>query len=391
MTKRKLIIVTSRFPWPIDKGDKLRAYKLAYYLSSYFDVTILAISESKKSISLPENMPFKIVSFYHSFIYKMIQLGAAFFSSTPFQVAYFYNPKIKKQIHHYLHQYKPDFTIMHLARTASYAPNYQENVLIDLMDAFSVGMQRRADLESNPIKKWFLLTEAKRMQAFENIIVSKFQKISIISHNERKILPVTDAQKSKIAVVPNGIDFPSKQNLHFAKKYDVLFVGNMHYPPNEKAAYKIIEEIIPLFSKKSTPIKFLLAGAHADKFKKFESNNLSVQGWVDDIQEIYLQSKIFLAPMEIGIGLQNKLLEAMICKLPVITTPLANEALLAKNKTEIVIAQNATEIQAAIVELLQNQELYHQLSENSFHFVTKNFNWHSITDTFVQYLQATNK
>ena len=40
--------------------------------------------------------------------------------------------------------------------------------------------------------------------------------------------------------------------------------------------------------------------------------------------------KIFLAPMTIGIGMQNKLLEAMAIGTPCVTTPLAKKAINAR-------------------------------------------------------------
>ena len=89
---------------------------------------------------------------------------------------------------------------------------------------------------------------------------------------------------------------------------------------------------------------------------KMQSKNVIFSGWVDDISECYADSKLFVAPMRIGTGLQNKLLEAMAMKLPCITTSLVNNALLAEHDKELIVKNEAKEISSYIVELLSNKE-----------------------------------
>jgi glycosyltransferase involved in cell wall biosynthesis len=80
------------------------------------------------------------------------------------------------------------------------------------------------------------------------------------------------------------------------------------------------------------------------KFCRLASKRVKISGWVEDMRESYARSRIFIAPMQIGTGLQNKLLEAMAMQLPCITSPLANAPLGAKNKQEILVGENANEV-----------------------------------------------
>ncbi len=91
---------------------------------------------------------------------------------------------------------------------------------------------------------------------------------------------------------------------------------------------------------------------------------------MDDIRKAYAESKVFfVAPMRIGTGLQNKLLEAMSMELPCVTTPLANKPLKARHQHEILIGEKADEIAAAIVSLLQNQAMAETISQQGNTFV----------------------
>ena len=91
-------------------------------------------------------------------------------------------------------------------------------------------------------------------------------------------------------------------------------------------------------------------GVHRNHIS-LKSKSITISGWMDDIREAYWSAKLFVAPLRLGSGLQNKLLEAMATKTPSITSPLANNALGAKNKKEIFIATSAIEFAHQIVYL----------------------------------------
>jgi len=110
------------------------------------------------------------------------------------------------------------------------------------------------------------------------------------------------------------------------------------------------------------------------------SKLVEISGWMDDIRDSYSSAKVFIAPMRIGTGLQNKLLEAMSMKIPSITTPLANDALQAKDGAEILIGADATELANQIIELLSNEKLYEIVSQNGYNFVHNNHSWENATE-----------
>jgi glycosyltransferase involved in cell wall biosynthesis len=111
---------------------------------------------------------------------------------------------------------------------------------------------------------------------------------------------------------------------------------------------------------------------------------------MDDIRDAYAASKIFIAPMRIGTGLQNKLLEAMSMKLPSITTPLANDALKAKDGEEILIGETSKELAKKIILLLNNNNNdYERIANNGYRFVKSNYSWEEATEKLNQIIHNT--
>ena len=109
------------------------------------------------------------------------------------------------------------------------------------------------------------------------------------------------------------------------------------------------------------------------------NKNIQITGFIKDIRTAYEKGTVFIAPMFIGSGLQNKLLEAMSMKLPCITTELANKSLNA-TENEIIIANNEKEFAKHCIELFNNKEKTLNLIENGYKFVKSKFDWKKSTE-----------
>jgi glycosyltransferase involved in cell wall biosynthesis len=102
------------------------------------------------------------------------------------------------------------------------------------------------------------------------------------------------------------------------------------------------------------------------------------------MRECYAMARIFIAPMQIGTGLQNKLLEAMAMQIPCITSPLANQALQAKENEEILIADTAEDYARHILFLLDNPVKAEQIAKAGYDYILRNFSWEAETDKIEQ-------
>lgn len=387
----KLLIILSRFPYPLEKGDKLRAYHQIKVLSKNYEIYLFCLTD--KTITdeqINSIKPFckeiKIAKLNKIVI--AIKLFLALFTNKPFQVNYFYQRKAYKAFIRYVKKINPEHIYCQMIRTTEYVKHlYHIPKTLDYMDALSKGIERR--IEKTP---WYLKTlfksEYKRLRNYETIIFDYFNHLTIISEQDRNY--IRHPEKNKISIVPNGIDFTYFFPVTQDKKYDLLFLGNMNYPPNIDCAIYIAEQINPILIKQGYHYKICIAGANPHK-KVWALNkypNIEVVGWVNDQREIYAQSKLFLAPLQIGTGMQNKLLEAMAMGIPCITTSLANNALQATDGEEIIIADTPNQIITSLNLLMQNPEKYACLSANARKFIENNYSWSKHTAKLSQLFHA---
>lgn len=386
----KLFILLSRVPYPTEKGDKLRAFHQIRVLAQHHEIILCALSEGKvhpdalqilgQFCKRVEIIPIR----KPGMVWNLVK---ALFNGKPIQTGYFYRCSVKRKIHKLINETKPDHIYCQLLRVAEYVRNIKIPKTLDYQDVFSTGMLRRLENSKGWMKPFFIL-EYRRLVKYERVIFNYFDNRTIISAPDRDLIPHPD--NKKIVVIPNGVEHDYFFPIERPKTYDLVFTGNMGYPPNVDAAEFLANHIFPQVLKIQPYARLLIAGATPhSRVTALRSDSITVSGWVVDIRESYASSKIFIAPMRIGTGLQNKLLEAMSMKLPCITSPLANSALGAIAEKEILVASEANEYAGHIIRLLTNRELADSIANQGYSFVKENYDWEKTTSMLESLISGT--
>ena len=373
----KILFLTSRFPFPLEKGDKLRAFYQIVELSKKHQVILAAVSDEEvKQEHMDVLKPFcrRIIIHNISKGKRFLNLARALFNGHPFQVEYFFSSAFKKKIHQVIWENKPDVIFCQLVRMAEYVKDVKNiPMTLDYQDAFSKGYERQARRE-NIFMKIPVLMEWKRMVRYERKAFDLFRNKIIISEQDQQ--HIQHQKKNEIVVVPNGVDFNYYSPQLGDKKYDLIFSGNMNYPPNIESAVYIAEKIMPLLRRKKPDATLVIAGANpSQQVLKLQNDHITVTGWVEDIREPFGAARIHLAPMLISIGLQNKILQAMAMKIPCIVSSQANNAIHAPTEDCLLIADSPEEYVSKILQLLGDKALYTRIADNAHQFVRKNFDW----------------
>ena len=379
----KIFVLLPRIPYPLEKGDKLRAFNQIRQFAKRNEIILCALNDNPK---VSEQEAFRALQPYCQSINfikitkSQILLGLvrAFFKGLPLQCGYFYIRKAAKKVDTLIAKHKPEILYCQLLRTAEYIRHKDLPKAIDYQDIFSYGMKRRADIASCVTKPIFNM-EYHRLKRHEAAVFEDFDICTIISEPDRALF--SHEKRDEILIIPNGVDHDYFKPQECEKKYDLVFTGNMSYPPNVNAVDYLANEILPLVWKTLPDVKLYIAGATPDpKVKKAASDRIIVSGWLDDIRTAYAQSRVFIAPMRIGTGLQNKLLEAMSMGLPAITSPLANASLGAKPDEEILVGSNANELAQHIITLLTDKEKAEHVAQAGFDFTNRVYDWGKATE-----------
>lgn len=371
----RLFVLTPRFPHPLDKGDKLRAFHQIVELSKRHEVVLCALSDRPVAPSSQRELArvcrrVEVLEFsrWRGWLRAAVEVAGR----RPLQVAYFHDRRLARRVRALIAEEAPDHVYCLLVRTAEYVDGIAVPRTLDLMDAFSWGMAQRHDQRPG----WFgplLELESRRLRSYEAAVVDRFERCTVITAADRD--QIAHPHRARIAVVPNGVDLETFRPRSTPTDIDLLFVGNMGYPPNADAAEVLVREVLPLVRERYPQARVLIAGATPTaRVRRLAGIGIEVTGWVDDIAACYARTRVFVNPMRFGTGLQNKLLQAMAMGVPCVSTPMGDRALRAAPDGLRIAADRET-LAAACVELLADPVAALELGLAGQRFVASNYGW----------------
>mgnify|MGYP001582195508 CR=1 FL=1 len=194
----------------------------------------------------------------------------------------------------------------------------------------------------------------------EKLWFLKFERIIFLSQHDKKIVEFLINDKSKIKIIPLGIDLeyfhPCQTDQY---KYDACFLGNFLNYPNVDAFFYFVYKILPLVKKSFPHFSLLIIGNNPpESIRQFSGKeNIHITGCVEDVRPFLLMSKIFIHPMRLGSGMRRKLLEAWAMEKPIISTTTGCEGLRTVNDKNILIADNPVDFSKKIKLLMDDENL----------------------------------
>lgn len=163
----------------------------------------------------------------------------------------------------------------------------------------------------------------------------------------------------------------------YDERSDFVFIGNFLHEPNWDCVKYMSETIWPLLNKKLPEARMLIYGAYPSQ-KVMELNrpkqNFFIMGRADDAFEVVKKAKVVLAPIRFGAGIKGKLLEAMQCGTPSVTSSIGAEAMAGSMNWNGFVSDNPNEFVEAAVKLYKDENLWKQCQINGFEIIEKRFN-----------------
>ena len=396
--KPRLAVLTPRFPLPLNKGDRLRMFHQLEELHRHFEVDLHCLTFrriSAEDLEVIQGRCQRVTVHKLSWLKAAFRLGWSVFSRRPFQVLLFTERGLVRSIRHQILNAQPDVLLAQMVRTAEYVKDLDAVPhVLDIMDTLHAGAEREAE-RAPWWKKALLREEGRRLLRYEHRMPQYFDACTIISEQDRQLLPHPD--KTRITVVPNGVDTaffhpqaaPAPLQGANHPQYDVSFCGNLGYAPNVVAARFLAREVAPVFQRiTGRPLALLICGAQPSAaVKALSSDHVDVIGDVADIRSAYLAAPIFVAPMLVNTGLQNKLLEAMALERACLTTTRALAALGKEAGDAVATANDAGTFAAQIADLTLDPGRRQRMGSEAHQLVQEAFTWSAASAPLVGLLQ----
>jgi glycosyltransferase involved in cell wall biosynthesis len=268
------------------------------------------------------------------------------------------------------------FDLVHaqLVRTVPYALGAAGDgpVVVDLVDALSLGVARRAQRARGPARRRWRI-ESERLRAYEAMVLARADVTTVVAPADAAAL----AGPGRVAVVPNGVAVSGAGQTAPIVPGRIVFAGNLGYFPNADAAERLAVEILPRVRAAHAGAHLRLAGARpARRVRRLAGRPaVSLAADVPDLGAEVRQAAVVVVPMRAGAGLQNKVLEALAAARPVVTTSMVAEAIGLVNEEQALVADDVAGLAGATVRLLGDPALAERLGRAGCTFVATRYGW----------------
>ena len=387
----KVCVLSQRVPYPPNKGEKLRTYHQIEFLNRLgYKVEVFSLVESaedkKNAEALAKHLGISVNVYQLGS--KVTRYALALLKGLPVSVGAFYSKILQHVIDEKLKEGSD--TLLLTASSLSYyifnSPHYNNThcrLFMDFMDVDSDKWSQYAD-SSSLLMRYVYKRESRSIKKLEAQTNKRFDECFLIAREEAQLFNTSVDSSKAITVLGNGLDFsafyPAKEQPCAASINTVphfLFTGVMDYKPNVDAVLWFVKNCWPLIREKAPNAKFTVGGMNPiEEIKALSGREgIDVTGFVDDILPYFHRAHAFVAPFRLARGVQNKVLQAAACKLPIITTSMGAEGISFASSDSMWIVDNVDSFVTACIESFENFELSQYKAQRSYQAIVSEYSW----------------
>jgi len=181
----------------------------------------------------------------------------------------------------------------------------------------------------------------------------------------------------RMRVVPNAVDVEHYRPPAEGERSGVLFVGNFQNLPNVDALEYFLAEIWPRVRERRPGARLSLVGAKmSEEILALDGEDgVEVVGAVPDMRPYYHRHRVLAVPLRAGSGTRLKLFEAFAAGIPAVSTTLGAEGIACRDRTHLLLADDPESFAAALLELLEDDDLHRRLADAALELVAARYDW----------------
>ena len=231
-------------------------------------------------------------------------------------------------------------------------------------------MRLRREFELTGDKSF--LKESENFKRIETQMAQSSDQIWCVTGEDEKYIREI-VPGANVEIIPNIHDL-NNRGKSFADRRDLFFIGSFNHRPNADAVKFFVKEVFPRVLDELPDVKFRVAGNNPpDELLELNSENVKIEGFVEDVAPFFEGCRVFVAPLRYGAGMKGKIGQAFSYGLPTVTTAVGAEGMRLTGEKDVLIADDAETFAAEIVRLYQTEKLWQKLSDNCYRYIEENF------------------
>lgn len=375
----KILMVSSYLPYPLLNGGNIRLYNLLRNLSKKHDITLVCEkrkNQTEKDIEEVKKYCKEVITFPRKNQWSFSNIFISGFSRDPFLIIGHTILQMQSRLRQELIEKNYDlihvetfYVLQNIPSTTLPIVLTEHNIEYMVYERFS----KEALFWTRPLLNIDISKMRKKeIEAWKNATC-----LVAVSQKEKEIMQ--SAVKTKISVVPNGIDlnsykFKSPDSKFEEKEKRALFIGDFKWLENRNSAEWILKSIWPKIKTKFNAKLWIVGRDIPEKIRRMGDKDVIFSSNLSNTYEIYNKTYVLLSPIKVGGGTSFKILEAMASGVPVVTTRLGAEGI----GDALLTAETSQEIADKVGELFINNEQYTRIALRARKLIEDKYSWTKI-------------
>jgi len=372
----RILALTARFPLPPLKGDKLRAWHILRHLARRHQIDLISFlpPAEQSHLKQAETVFGRIdtVPSHRRDAFRRLALSP--FSPRPFQAEALTSLRMQSLIESRLSSATYDVIFVSLLRMM---PNLPQSppcpVVGDFVDSMVLNFSNRLEKQKGILRP-LVAEELRRLRVYEPQVAGRCDRVTVVSAADRQAIGTPN-----VWVLPNGVDTEQfRPNPIIPSKPRIVFTGNLSYFPNVDAITYFARTVFPLILERCRAAQLEIAGVSPSRsVQALEClQNVTVHGFVENLPQFINSASLAICPTRCGSGMQNKMLEAMACGVPVVASSFAANGIpLASDGVHFLRADTPEDARDAIVRLLNTPSDRQAIGQAGLELVRESFSW----------------
>ena len=382
----KILFLAHRVPVPPNKGEKIRAFYMLRHLAREHVVDLLAVLDDprdREHLDLLADVCRRCKLVEQSPMSRWWAVPRAIVTGTAITLASFHSPALAEIARRWQRDNDYDAVLAFSSTMAQYVDTsgrFQR--VMDFVDVDSAKWEQYERQAMWPLS-WLYGREGRLVAAWEAKVARWFDVSTFVSEPEAALFRSRVPDAKDVRVIANGVAErflvegwePRRRAPGVAA--NLAFLGTMDYRPNIDGVMWFGREILPKVLRAAPGTTFsIIGGRPAAAIRRLGRRpGVRVTGFVDDVVAELAAADLFVAPLRIARGVQNKVLEALALGLPVVATPQALEGIDAQAGEHLLVADNAEDFAAAVIELLRRPEEARAMGQAARRHMGRYYRW----------------
>jgi polysaccharide biosynthesis protein PslH len=377
----KILFLSQRVPYPPNRGDKITTWRLVERFHREHEVRCVAFAHDPGDLEAADQLCDKgipTIPIKHNERTKKLRSLPLFLTRQPLTLGVYGSRSLQSKVDELAGW--ADMAYAYSSSMGAFLEPHDHIPRVMHLGELDSDKWRQYSERARFPMSWVYRRESQTLLEFERRVAYSFTENVLCTPLEEKIFQEQMPGASS-TVLRNGVDLeafiPAPEK---AEPGHLVFTGVMNYYPNVDGCIWFAREILPRIRERHPQAHFTIVGSHpTPEIWGLESlPGVRVTGFVDSVTDWAQRAQIAVAPLRIARGIQNKVLEAMACGLPVVGTTSATQGVEAQHKRDYIVADDATAFADQVCSLLDNPDRARELGHSARGFVEEKYNWETV-------------